>query len=258
MKVVILCGGLGTRLREQTTFIPKPMVPIGDKPILWHIMKIFYHQGFNEFVLPLGYKGELIKEFFVHYKSASSDFTLDIDKENNIEFHNNRKCEAWKIHFIETGLLTKTAKRISLLKKVLDDEDGFIVTYGDGVADINLKELIAFHKKKGLLATVTGFKPYHRFGFIDEKNGIVKQFREKPRMQSMVNIGFMIFRKEALDYFTEEDTMLELDVLPRIAKDGKLSVYEHNGSWYYMDTLRDWEELNQIWEQNPVWKIWKD
>ena len=258
MKVIILCGGLGTRLREQTEFIPKPMVTVGGKPILWHIMKIYYHQGFNEFVLPLGYKGEVIKEYFMHYKWKNSDFTLEVGKDKGAEFHNNKECENWKIHFIDTGLLTKTARRVHLLKKVLTDEDGFMLTYGDGVADINLKELLEFHKKKGLLATITGFKPNHRFGLVEERDGKVKKFKEKPQMSDMVNIGFMVFSKKALDYFTEEDVMLETEVLPKIAKDGKLAIYEHKGSWHYMDTQRDWEELNKIWEQKPVWKIWKD
>jgi len=258
MKTVILCGGLGTRLREQTEFIPKPMVTVGGKPILWHIMKIYYHQGFNEFVLPLGYKGEMIKEYFMHYKWKSSDFTLEVGKDKGVEFHNNKECENWKIHFVDTGLLTKTAKRVYLIKKFLQDEEYFMLTYGDGVADIDLKKLLEFHKKKGLLATITGFKPQQRFGLVEAKNGKVEKFKEKPQMTDMVNIGFMVFSRKALDYFTENDTMLETDVLPRIAKDGQLAVYEHTGEWNYMDTQRDWEELNKIWEQSPVWKIWKD
>ncbi|MEM3585168.1 MAG: sugar phosphate nucleotidyltransferase [Candidatus Woesearchaeota archaeon] len=258
MKVVILCGGLGTRLREQTEFIPKPLVPIGGKPILWHIMKIYYHQGFNEFVLPLGYKGELIKEYFMHYKWKSSDFTLEFGKTNEIIFHPNKECENWKIHFIDTGLLTKTAKRVYLVRKLLEEDESFMLTYGDGVADIDLKKLFEFHKQNKRMATITGFRPNNRFGLIEAENNIVKSFREKPRMTDMVNIGFMIFNKAALNYFTEEDVMLETDILPKMARDGQISVYEHKGEWYYMDTQRDWEELNKVWEQNPVWKIWKD
>jgi len=258
MKVVILCGGKGTRLREQTEFIPKPMVPIGHRPILWHIMKIYYHQGFNEFVLPLGYKGDVIKEYFAHYKWKTSNLTMEFGKDDQITFHDSKKCETWKIHFIDTGQESLTAKRISLLKYILKDDESFMLTYGDGVADIDLKKLVEFHKKNKRLVTITGFKPMHRFGIVEQKDGVVIKFKEKPQMNDIVNCGFMIFDKEALNYFTEDNTPLETDVLPRIAKDKQVGVYLHEGSWYYMDTQRDFEELNKIWETNPVWKIWKD
>ena len=258
MKVVILCGGLGTRLREQTEFMPKPMIPVGNRPILWHIMKIFYHQGFNEFVLPLGYKGEVIKDYFVHYKWKSSDFTLEIQKENKMVFHDEQKCENWTIHFVDTGVHTKTARRVHLVRKLLGGDKQFMLTYGDGVADIDLTKLIEFHDSKGLAATMTGFKPRQRFGLVEEKNGVVTRFKEKPRMSDLANCGFMVFDKKALDYFTEKDEMLETDVLPRMAEDRQLSVYVHEGCWYYMDTQRDYEELTKRWEENPAWKTWKD
>jgi glucose-1-phosphate cytidylyltransferase len=258
MKVIILCGGLGTRLREQTEFIPKPMVPIGTRPILWHIMKIYYHQGFNEFILPLGYKGELIKDYFVHYKWKSSDFTLEIEKDNKIEFHDSQGCENWKIHFVDTGLHTSTAKRVYLVKKLIENDPQFMLTYGDGVADINLKELMDFHKSKKAVATITGYRPQQRFGLVEEREGTVMRFKEKPQMSDLVNCGFMIFNREALKYFNDKDVMLETEVLPRIAKDGLLGVYTHQGSWHYMDTQRDYELLNKIWEEGPKWKIWND
>lgn len=258
IKVIILCGGLGTRLREQTEFIPKPMVQIGNKPILWHIMKIFYHQGFREFILPLGYKGDVIKDYFTRYKLRNSDYTLDMNHEKGIIYHEGDKCENWKIHFVETGLNTNTAGRIYLIKKLIENDNNFIVTYGDGVSDIDLNRLIEFHKSKNVIGTVTGFKPFHRFGIIEEEEGVVKRFREKPQMNDLINCGFMLFDKKALDYFKENDATLEKDVLPRIAKDNQLAVYHHKGCWHYMDTQRDYEILNKIWEENPEWKIWKD
>ncbi|MDD5111636.1 MAG: sugar phosphate nucleotidyltransferase [Candidatus Altiarchaeota archaeon] len=258
MKVVILCGGLGTRLREQTEFIPKPMIPIGNHPILWHVMKIFHHQGFNEFVLPLGYKGEMIKDYFVHYKWKSSDFTLKINKDSEMIFHDDGKCEDWVIHFIDTGLYTNTSRRVHLVKKLLEDDDRFLLTYGDGVGDINLKKLVEFHSSKGLTATITGFKPRQRFGMVEEKDGVVTRFKEKPMMSDWINSGFMVMDRKALDYFDGDNVMLETSVLPAMAKDKQLAVYPHEGCWYYMDTQRDYEELNKIWENKPGWKIWKD
>ncbi|MBU0762756.1 MAG: glucose-1-phosphate cytidylyltransferase [Candidatus Altiarchaeota archaeon] len=258
MKVVILCGGLGTRLREQTEFIPKPMVPVGNRPILWHIMKIYYHQGFNEFILPLGYKGDVIKDYFVNYKWKSSDFTLEMHKNNRMEFHDEQKCENWTIHFIDTGVHTKTAKRVQMVKKLLTQDKQFMLTYGDGVADIRLDKLLQYHDSKGLAATMSGFRPKGRFGLVEEKDGVVKRFKEKPVMDDWANCGFMVFQKKALEYFTEKDVMLETDVLPKIAKDKQLAVYPHEGSWHYMDTQRDYEELNRLWGKTPTWKTWKD
>jgi glucose-1-phosphate cytidylyltransferase len=257
-KVVILCGGMGTRLREQTEFIPKPMLEIGNRPILWHIMKIFYHQGFNEFVLPLGYRGDVIKDYFVNYKWKSSDFTLELQENNRLSFHDEHKCEKWKIHFVDTGIRTKTARRVHLVRRLLDKDDYFMLTYGDSVADIDLKKLTEFHREKGLTATITGFRPKQRFGIVEEKGGTVTRFKEKPDMSDWVNCGFMVFNRDGLDYFSEKDVMLETDVLPEIAKDGELALFTHQGSWHYMDTQRDFEELNRLWEDKPPWKIWED
>jgi len=258
MKVIILCGGLGMRLREQTEFIPKPMVSIGNRPILWHIMEIYYHYGFDEFILPLGYKGELIKEYFVHYKWKTSDFSLEINKNKEITFHNGKECENWKIHFVDTGIYTKTARRIYLIKKLIENDENFMLTYGDGVADIDLKKLLDFHKEKNLVTTITGIKTQQRFGLIATKNGIVTRFKERPEMFDLVNGGFMVFNREALGYFTGKNVMLETDILPKIAKDEQLAVYNHEGFWYCMDTQRDYEKLNKMWKENPKWKMWKD
>ncbi|MBD3387525.1 MAG: glucose-1-phosphate cytidylyltransferase [Candidatus Altiarchaeales archaeon] len=256
MKVVILCGGFGTRLREQTEFMPKPMVSVGGKPILWHIMKIYYHQGFTEFILPLGYKGEIIKEYFVHYRWMSQDFTLEYTEENRIEFHDERNLENWKIHFVDTGVRTLTGKRVNLIKHLLEEDDCFMLTYGDGVADIDLKELLEYHKKMGCAATITGFRPKQRFGIVGEKGGKVTKFKEKPDMTDWINCGFMVFENRALEYFTDDDVMLEKVTLPDIASDGELAIYTHRGCWHYMDTQRDYERINKIWEEDPQWKIW--
>ena len=256
MKVVILCGGYGTRLREQTDFIPKPLVPIGDKPILWHIIKLYYHQGFNEFILPLGYKGHMIKDYFLNYAEHKSDFTIHNNHE--IAFHNKNLCEDWKIHFVETGIDSLTGKRIFLIKHLLQDDDCFMLTYGDGVANIDLNALLNFHKQKNKLATLTGFRPFHRFGLVEANDGIVTKFIEKPQLKDYVNCGFMILNNKALDYFSSENTPLESDVLPRLANDNQIAMYTHNGIWHYMDTQRDYEELNKLWLENPLWKIWNE
>jgi glucose-1-phosphate cytidylyltransferase len=256
-KVVILCGGLGTRLREQTEFVPKPLIPIGSKPILWHIMKIFCHQGFREFVLPLGYRGDMIKEYFVHYRWRNYDFSLDMRGRGSIRVHDGQKCDSWKIHFVDTGVPTNTARRVYLIRRLLEKDDRFMLTYGDGVADVDIKKLIELHESKGCMATITGFRPEHRFGIIESNNGQVLKFKEKPMMSDWVNCGFMVFNREALDYFDGEDIMLE-EVLHRIAKDDQLAVYKHEGCWHYMDTQRDYEELNRIWGINPGWKVWTD
>ncbi len=258
MKVIILCGGLGSRLREQTEFIPKPMLTIGGRPIIWHIMKMYYHHGFREFVLPLGYKGEMIKDYFIHYKWKSSDFTLEVKGDNELTFHDEHKCESWKIHFIDTGINTKTSKRVKLVKRIINNDKRFMLTYGDGVSDVDVKKLLEYHISKGLSATLTGFKPINRFGVIGEKYGVVTNFKEKPKMTGYVNSGYMVFEKKAWKYFTDEDVMLESDVLPNIAKDGELAIYNHTGVWHWMDTQRDWEELNRLWETDPGWKVWKD
>jgi glucose-1-phosphate cytidylyltransferase len=257
MKVVILCGGLGTRLREQTEFIPKPMLPIGGKPILWHIMKIYHHQGFSDFVLPLGYKGDVIKDYFVNYKWKSSDFTLEVQEDNRMVFHDEHKCERWRIHFIDTGSNSSTGLRIHLVRKLLEDDERFMLTYGDGVADIDLNDLLEFHIRKGVLGTLTGHKPTSRFGIIDEEDGIVLGFREKPQSSDYINSGFMVFERGALDYFNGDDVMLETGVLPMMARDRQLAIYNHVGSWYWMDTQRDWERLNSLWETNPSWRMWE-
>lgn len=233
-KVIILCGGRGTRLKEHTDFIPKPMVELGGKPLLWHIMKIYAHHGFKEFVLPLGYKGEVIRKYFM-----------------------DRNFKNLKVHMKDTGEESLTAKRIYMVKDLVKSDDFFMMTYGDGVADIDINRLLEFHKSKGRLATISATQYIIRFGEIDEEGGIVKSFVEKPKSEKRVNMGFAVFNRAALDYFTDENVALETDVLVRLAKDDQLAAYHHDSFWFPMDTQRDYEDLTKIWETDPKWKIWK-
>jgi len=253
IKVVILCGGKGTRFREQTEFIPKPMALIGNHPILWHIMKIYDHYGFKEFILPLGYKGEMIKDFFTNYIPKTKNISVNI-KTGKITVHEENK-EDWTIHMVDTGVDSTTGKRISMVKHLLKDDPYFMVTYGDGVANMPIDKLLDYHKKSGSIATISGYRPHHRFGIVEHKDGKITDFKEKPRMQDLVNCGFMVFSKEAIPYFTGEEMMLE-ELLPKMAEEEKASIYPHEGFWISMDTQRDFEELNEIWNKDPVWKVW--
>ena len=252
--VVILCGGRGTRFKEQTEFIPKPMALIGNKPILWHIMKIYDFYGFKEFVLPVGYKGEMIKDYFFNYVSKVADFTIDL---KTGEFKPHKVVnEDWTVHILDTGVDTATVHRIFMVKHLLD-KDYFMVTYGDGVADIDINKLLDFHKKSGRLVTISGYRPYHRFGIVEHKDGKVLHFNEKPLMNDLINCGFMVFSRDALKYFDDSDLMIE-NILPKIAKDDQVSIFLHDGFWTPMDTQREYEELNDLWKTNPLWKKWKE
>lgn len=257
MKVVILCGGLGTRLAEETDKIPKPIVRIGKMPILWHIMKIYDHYGFREFYLTLGYKGEIIKEFFLNYHLMSDDLVINT-KSGKIIKHSSLS-EDWDVHLIDTGLYTNTAGRLKKLKDFLKD-DTFMMTYGDGVANVNIKKLVDFHKSHGKLATLTAVKPIARFGeMIIQDNKIIK-FEEKPvSKNSYINGGFFVLEPEVLDYVTSDSIRWEHDPLENIAKDGQLMAYFHDDFWQCMDNIRDLRFLQELWENNKApWKIWKD
>ena len=260
MKTVILCGGKGTRLKEETEFKPKPLVLVGGKPILWHIMKIYSHYGYNEFILALGYKSSMIKEYFLHQRAFLNDFTLDV-KNNGLTFHNN-DCDDFKITFAETGLETLTGERVKRLKKYISDED-FMVTYGDGVGDIDIEELVAFHKKQNTVGTITGVHRGSRFGLIsmDANSGKIKDFHqakikdfEKDDFNDFINGGFMVFKNEFLNVI-EKDSMIEQSFAP-LAIRGELSMFLHKGKWKCMDTYKEVEELNEDWVKDPFWKIW--
>jgi len=253
MKTIILCGGMGTRIKEETEFKPKPMVLIGGKPILWHIMKIYAHFGYREFVLALGYKGEMIKDYFLNQRAFSSDFTLDV-LQNKINYHNN-ESDDFKITFAETGLQTETGGRILRVKKYIT-EDEFMVTYGDGVGDINIEDLVKFHRQQRTIGTITGAHPYSKYGLIkiDEKRNLVINFEQKPLMYDYASVGFMVFNKEAFNYFDEGPME---NGLIKMAKEGQLSVYKHDGFWKGMDTYREMEELNKLWQESRPWAVWE-
>jgi glucose-1-phosphate cytidylyltransferase len=261
-KVVILCGGQGTRIRDVSEVLPKPMLPIGGRPILWHIMKIYAHYGFNEFILCLGYKGWLIKEFFLNYQTINSDFTLTLGNKNSIEFHNGKNNESnWKVTLVDTGEEAKTAKRIWLIRDHLKDSKEFHVTYGDGVADVNVKTLLEMHQRSKSELTVTGVQPLGRFGEIETQGDVISEFNEKPNVSSgVINGGFMVFDTKIFNkYFNEKkNESLESDVIPRIVKDKKANVYRHKGAWQCVDTSREYNFLNELWANNKAfWKVWR-
>ncbi len=258
MKVLILAGGFGTRLSEETQNLPKPMIPIGSKPILWHIMKIYSHYGFNEFVVLLGYKGYVIKEYFANYFLHQSDVTIDV-KNNSIEVLNT-SSEPWKITLIDTGLNTMTGGRIKRVEEFIDGER-FMLTYGDGVADIDINALLKTHEEHKKAITMTAVQPEGRFGslrFTGEKQ--VASFQEKPKGDgTWINGGFFVCESKVFDYINEGDkTIFERTPLENLAKDGELFSYKHYGFWRPMDTLRDNNILNDLWDKNEaIWKLWK-
>ena len=258
MKVVILAGGFGTRLSEETEFRPKPMVEIGGHPIIWHIMKIYSAYGYNDFLVCLGYKGYIIKEYFANYFLHQSDVTIDI-KTNKIEVHKNAS-EPWKVTLVDTGLHTMTGGRIKRIKKYIGNST-FMLTYGDGVGNIDLKDLVEFHKKHRKYVTLTAVQPSGRFGAleINQKNEVTS-FQEKPKGDNVwVNGGFFVLEPKIFDYIEGDETMWEREPLENLSRDKQLVAYKHKGFWMCMDTLRDKRTLEALWNSgNPPWKIWKD
>lgn len=258
MKVVIFAGGLGTRISEETDARPKPMVEIGGKPILWHIMKIYSQQGFNDFIICLGYKGYIIKEYFMHYFLHNSDITIDLGS-NKVEVHGSN-TESFKVTLVDTGVNTKTAGRLKRVQKYLDNAD-FMLTYGDGVSDINLKDLLAFHKAHNKVATVTAIQLDSRFGGMDiATSGDVTSFREKAKDESKwINGGFFVLKPEVFKYLQNDmnDMMWEDEPMERLAEDKQLGAYKHKGFWKCMDALRDKLELEALWQSGQAkWKNW--
>ncbi|NLW91123.1 MAG: glucose-1-phosphate cytidylyltransferase [Syntrophomonadaceae bacterium] len=257
-KVVIFSGGMGTRLKEETDYRPKPMVNIGDKPILWHIMKIYSHYGYNEFVLCLGYKGEMIKKYFYDYEVLNNDFTIDLSRNKSIHIHDSGIEHDWKVTLADTGLNTLKGGRLKRAAKYIDS-DVFMLTYGDGVCDVNIDELMKFHLSHGKIGTVTGVRPPSLFGELVVENGQAVLFAEKPQTSTgLINGGFFIFNRKILDYVTEaEDCDFEFGPLEKLASEGELMVFEHSGQWQCMDTYRDMEYLNKLWNSNNAfWKVW--
>jgi glucose-1-phosphate cytidylyltransferase len=258
LKVVILCGGLGTRLREETEFRPKPMVNIGNRPILWHIMKIYTSFGFKDFVLCLGHKSEMIKEFFYHYELMNSDVTIKLGQPREITFLQNHDENEWSITLANTGEKALKGARIKKIEKYIA-EDTFMLTYGDGLADVNIAELLNFHKRHGKIATVTGINPSSRFGELKINENRVESFNEKPKGGSgFINGGFFVFNRAIFNYLSASDECdLEVGALEQLAKEGQLMVYKHTGSWACMDNIRDMDYLNKLWdEQLAFWKVW--
>jgi len=257
MKAVILAGGLGSRLSEETEIRPKPMVEIGGKPILWHIMKIYSHYGVNDFIICLGYKGYVIKEYFANYVLHQSDVTLDL-RENKLEVH-DCKAEPWKITLVDTGLKTMTGGRIKQVKKYIGNET-FMLTYGDGVADINIQALLEFHKKHGRQATITSVQPSGRFGALqlDERDNVIS-FLEKPRGDgAFINGGFFVLEPQVIERIKGDETLWEKEPLETLARENQLVAYRHDGFWKPMDTLRDKTELEILWDSGKAaWQIWK-
>jgi glucose-1-phosphate cytidylyltransferase len=257
MKVVILCGGLGTRIKEETEFRPKPMVEIGSKPILWHIMKIYAHYGFKDFVLCLGYKSYMVKEYFSHYFLHMSDVTIDM-KKNDIKVHSTMS-EPWKITLVDTGLETMTGGRLKRIQKYIGDKT-FMMTYGDGVADINIKKLVEFHKSNRKLATVTAIQLAGKFGALRiAKDHAITSFFEKPKGDGVwISGGFFVLEPEIFSLIKDDTTTWEKEPLINLAKKNQLNAYKHNGFWKCMDAQRDKIELEQLWNTDKApWKIWK-
>ncbi len=256
--VVIPCGGQGTRIREASERLPKPMIEVGGRPIVWHIMKIYSHYGFRRFVLPLGYKGWEIKDYFLRYLQKTSDLRLSLS-DGSVEVLDSTPSEDWELTLVETGESTLTGARLSMVRSHLD-ADHFMLTYGDGVADIDLGALVSTHERGGKLATVTAVHPVSRFGELTADGDAVTSFMEKPEVDAgLINGGFFMFRSEFLDYVDDRSAMLESEALPRAVSDGAMGIYRHNGFWRSMDTFREWNELNDMWlSGNAPWKIWED
>jgi len=259
-KVVILCGGRGTRLHEETEFRPKPMVLIGNRPILWHIMKTYSYYGYKDFILCLGYKGYMIKEYFLNYELINNDFTIELGGSGKVEVHSSHPEHDWRVTLADTGINSMTGARIKKIERYVDSNI-FMITYGDAVTDLNIKKLVSFHKAHGRIATVTGVSPSSRFGELVVKNNQVVEFSEKPQTkEGLINGGFFVCDRRLFEYVSEdEDCIFERQPLERLAREEKLMVYVHKGFWQCMDTYRDMQVLNSYWDSdNPPWKFWED
>lgn len=255
MKVVILCGGKGTRLREETEYKPKPMVEIGDRPVLWHIMKLYSHYGFKDFILCMGYRHQVIREYFLNYRYMNSDIIVSLASDHQIICHNSHN-EDWNVTLAYTGLETKKGGRIKMVEPYLDG-NRFMVTYGDGVSDVNIRDLIAYHEHQGVLATFTGVHPISRFATVEhDKKGKIIDWNEKKQLEGYMNAGFFVLERAVLDYI-EGDVELEEQPIKQIAQEGNLAMYKHNGFWQCMDTYRDYLLLTELWDSGKApWKVW--
>ena len=254
-----MCGGQGTRLREETNVRPKPMVEIGSHPILWHIMKIYSSYGLNDFVLCLGYKGHIIKDYFLNFKFRTNDCTVSLGANSGIEIHQNEAIENWKVTLADTGETTQTGARVHRVKKYLENET-FCLTYGDGLGNVDIEKLISFHRSHGKIGTVTGVRPPGRFGELEIVDNQVKDFTEKPQVtQGLINGGFFVFEPSFIEKYLQDDEALTLESRPlqQLAEDGELMVFPHEDFWQPMDTYREWKMLETMWNEGKApWKIW--
>lgn len=260
MKAVILAGGFGTRISEESHLRPKPMIEIGGKPILWHIMKHYHHHGVKDFIILAGYKQQVIKEYFANYFLHTSDITFDFTANNQLQIVHQRNSESWRVTVVDTGLNTMTGGRVKRIARYLDPDQPFFLTYGDGVSDVDITSLLEYHRKHGHLATLTGVQPEGRFGVMDIQEGRINSFREKDRDDSgWINGGFMVLHPRVLEYIADDTTTLEREPLERLAEEGELMCYHHHGFWKCMDTLRDKEQLERLWATSSApWKSWQD
>jgi glucose-1-phosphate cytidylyltransferase len=256
-KVVLLCGGRGTRLQEETEYRPKPMVEVGGRPVLWHIMKLFAHHGLTRFVICIGYRGQMIKDYFLDYEAWSSDFTVRLGDPQSVRFHGEHLETGWEVTVAGTGDETQTGGRVKRVEEHLDG-DTFMVTYGDGLSDVDITALLAFHREHGRLATITTTRPLSRFGIVDiDDDQLVHRFREKPQGDEWVSSGFFVFQREFLDYL-DADCVLERAPLERLASEGQLAAYQHDGFWQPMDTYRELLMLSELWERGKApWAVWE-
>lgn len=257
VKVVILCGGKGTRIRELTENIPKPLITLDGRPLIWHIMNVYYQYGFNDFILPIGYKGEKIKEYFINSPWINSDLIID-NREGNFKITLLRGLDKWRITFIDTGEETMTGSRIKKIEPYIEDDE-FMLTYGDGIADININKLLEFHREMGKIATMTGIKARSQYGILEVTDGIAQRFAEKPETDQIINGGFFVLRKDIFKYIDDEDgnCVFEKEPLEKLVKDKQLSVYIHDGYWIAVDTYKDYVEINKNWNSIKK-KIYKN
>ena len=258
MKAIVLCGGLGTRLREETEFRPKPLVDIGGRPILWHIMKTYAHFGFREFVLCLGYRGSMIKEYFLNYEAMNNDFTICLGQKFHVHYNGHHQEQQFQVTLADTGQETNTGGRVKRVQKYLEGGP-FFLTYGDGVADIDIPRLLEFHKSHGRLATVTTVPPISRFGIMDiNPDSKVLNFTEKPKSKEWASAGYFVLEPEVMEYIGGDDCIFERDALEKLAAEGELMAYRHDGFFYAMDTFREYQVLNQLWNSGQApWKVWE-
>ena len=259
MKTIILCGGQGTRLREETEYRPKPLVEVGGRPILWHIMKLYDFYGFRDFALALGYRGNMIKEYFLNYEAMNNDFSINLGHRHTVEYHDAHEEQDFRVTLADTGLDSLTGSRVARLKRYVED-DTFMVTYGDGLSDVNIAKVLEYHRSHGKLATVTTVKPSSRFGILElnDQNAVV-DFAEKPQLDGWINAGFFIFQREVFDYLsTDVSCILEREPLEALAIDQLLMAYQHAGFFFAMDTYREYLQLQELWNAHQApWAVWR-